>query len=307
MKIKRLGESGILSIIELIHQLFTNVLLHKTPQELTIEEVNQVRLNIHSVGQYATGLTYTPYDVVETGLNTSEHTVTETPLEPVVAADGAEIYNDYDGNIATGAYAIATGYKTQAVGNYSRSNGWWTKASGQCSNAEGLLSVASGHFAHAEGTRTKATKNNTHSEGDCTEATGNSSHSEGVESRATGNVSHAEGWKTLASGIASLSAGEGTIAAGRGQCAVGKYNVKDTSSMFIVGRGSSDTSRKNAMFVSSAGDAWFAGSIYVGSTGGITKDEGSKKLATEDFVTTTMSQMKDPMSYVFISEVEVIE
>lgn len=46
--------------------------LYKTPQELTTDEVNQVRLNIHSVGQYATGLTYIPYTVVETGVNTSE-------------------------------------------------------------------------------------------------------------------------------------------------------------------------------------------------------------------------------------------
>ena len=238
--------------------------LYKTQQELTVDEVNQVRQNIHSVGQYATGLIYTPYDVVETGLNTSNHTVTETPLDPVEAAIGAEIYNDYDGNIATGSYAIATGYKTQAVGNYSRSNGWWTKASGQCSNAEGLLSVASGSFAHAEGTRTKATKNNTHSEGDLTVASGNSSHAEGVESQATGNVSHAEGWKTTASGIASHSEGEGTIAGGRGQTAMGKYNVKDTTSLLVVGKGTSDTARKNAFVVDKNGGGWFSNGITVG-------------------------------------------
>ena len=255
--------------------------LLKVPQTLTLEEANQVRLNIHSVGQYATGLTYTPYEVVEEGLNTSNHTVTEVPLDPVVAATGAELYNDYSGNISTGLYAIATGYKTQATGNYSRSNGWWTRATGQCSNAEGLLSVASGNFAHAEGTRTKATKNNTHSEGDLTEATGNSAHSEGVESKATGNVSHAEGWKTKASGVASHSAGEGTIAAGRGQCAVGKYNVSDTSSMFIVGKGSSDTSRSNAFKVTNTGEGYFASDVYVGNASGTSN---TKKLATEAYV-----------------------
>jgi hypothetical protein len=32
------------------------------------------------------------------------------------------------------------------------------------------------------------------------------------------------------------------------------------------------------------GNGWFAGDVYVGSTSGIDKDEGSKKLATEDLV-----------------------
>ncbi len=32
------------------------------------------------------------------------------------------------------------------------------------------------------------------------------------------------------------------------------------------------------------GDAWFAGDVYIGSTSGTNKDEGSKKLATEDYV-----------------------
>lgn len=269
---------------ELLTPLYDTVLL-KIAQTLTKDEVNQVRTNLHMVGQYATGLTYIPYEVVEEGLNTDNHTVTEVPSDPVVAEEGAEIYNDYVGNIATGLYSIATGYKTQATGNYSRSNGWWTSAGGQCSNAEGLLSVASGNFAHAEGTRTKATKNNTHSEGDLTVASGNSAHSEGVETTASGNVSHAEGWKTKSTGVASHSEGEGTIAAGRGQTAMGKYNVKDTASLLIVGRGSSDTARANAMNIDSSGNGWFAGNVYVGSTSGTKKDDGSKKLATEEFVT----------------------
>lgn len=240
--------------------------LLKTPQELTIDEVNQVRQNIHSVGQYATGLTYTPYEVVETGLNTSEHTVTETPLDPVVAADGAEIYNDYVGNISTGLYAIATGYKTQATGNYSRSNGWWTRAVGQCSNAEGLLSVASGHFAHAEGTRTKATTNNAHSEGDSTTASGRQSHAEGNLTVASGFCAHAEGSGSQATNYYSHAEGLGTIAAGRNQTAMGKYNVRDTSSLLIIGNGTGDTNRKNAFKVDGNGNVTCAGDLVCGTT-----------------------------------------
>jgi hypothetical protein len=258
-------------------QIVSKAVLYDTEQELTVDEVNIVRKNIHSVGQYATGLVYTPYTVVETGLNTSEHTVTETPLDPVVALDGAEIYNDYEGNIATGYYSIATGYKTQATGNYSRSNGWWTKASGQCSNSEGLLSVASGHFAHAEGTRTQATKNNAHSEGDQTVASGNAAHAEGIQSKATTNMAHAEGWATVASGIASHSEGEGTIAGGRAQTAMGKFNVKDTSSLLIIGNGTSDTARSNALKVTKAGDVEIAGVITATAIILRSSTEGSTK------------------------------
>jgi hypothetical protein len=32
------------------------------------------------------------------------------------------------------------------------------------------------------------------------------------------------------------------------------------------------------------GNAWFQGDVYVSSTSGTNKDEGSKKLATEEFV-----------------------
>lgn len=238
-----------------------SLVLYKTKQDLTVDEVNQVRENIHTVGQYATGLTYTPYEVVETGLNTSEHTVTETPLDPVVAEEGAEIYNDYTGNISTGLYSIATGYKTQATGNYSRSNGWWTRAVGQCSNAEGLLSVAEGHFAHAEGTRTKATTNNAHSEGDLTTASGRQSHAEGQQTVASGFCSHAEGSNTKATAYYAHSEGLGTIAKGRNQTAMGKYNVGDTTSLLIVGNGTSDTARKNAYKLDASGNGYYAGDI----------------------------------------------
>jgi hypothetical protein len=39
------------------------------------------------------------------------------------------------------------------------------------------------------------------------------------------------------------------------------------------------------------GNAWFAGEVYVGSTSGINKDTGSKKLATEEFVLQNSSSM----------------
>lgn len=264
MQIKKYVTLDRLSLfLDNLKTIFANAdtVLYKVPQELTLDESNQIRQNLHSGGQRAAGFTYTPYDVVEEGLNTDNHTVTEIQLEPAVAAVGAEIYNDYDGNIAIGEYAIAHGYRTQAIGNYSHSSGWWTKASGLCAEATGLLSVSSGNYAHAEGTRTKATANNAHSEGDLTVASGRQAHSEGNKTTASGFCAHSEGAETKATGYYAHSEGLGTIAAGKNQTAMGKYNVSDTSSLLIVGNGASDTARKNAFVVSSGGKGEFAGDV----------------------------------------------
>ena len=52
----------------------------------------------------------------------------------------------------------------------------------------------------------------------------------------------------------------------------------------IIGNGISDYTRSNAYTLDWDGNAWFAGDVYVGSTSGTNKDDGSKKLATEAYV-----------------------
>ena len=42
--------------------------------------------------------------------------------------------------------------------------------------------------------------------------------------------------------------------------------------------------RSNAHTLDWSGNAWFSGDVYVGSTSGTNKDEGSKKLVTEEYV-----------------------
>ena len=54
--------------------------------------------------------------------------------------------------------------------------------------------------------------------------------------------------------------------------------------LHIVGNGTKEEKRSNAHTLEVDGTAWYAGDIYVGSTSGKTRDEGSKKLATEDYV-----------------------
>ena len=52
----------------------------------------------------------------------------------------------------------------------------------------------------------------------------------------------------------------------------------------IIGNGFGDAARSNAYTLDWLGNAWYSGDVYVGSTSGTNKDEGSKKLATEEYV-----------------------
>ena len=206
------------------------------------------------IGRDVSGKVQTPYDPNEAG---GFEYIYEDPIE---AAAGAEILNDYENNIAVGFMSQASGYQTQAIGNYSKSEGWWTRADGQCAVASGLLSRASGHFTHAEGTRTLASINNANAEGDMTQATGRQSHSEGQSTISSGFCSHSEGSGTVSSGYYSHAEGWGTTAKGKNQTAMGKYNIADTTSLLIVGKGSS-SNLSNAFTVSSSGTGWFSGSV----------------------------------------------
>lgn len=141
----------------------------------------------------------------------------------VTAADGAEVFNDYMNNVATG--------------NYSHAEGSGTKAIGDMSHVEGLTTVASGDYSHAEGWDTFASGSWSHAEGNSTNASGEASHAEGSSTTASADASHAEG--------------TGTIAASMYQHAQGKYNVEDTEGKyaFIIGNGTSPAARSNALAV----------------------------------------------------------
>ena len=145
------------------------------------------------------------------------------------------------------------------------------QASGDCSHAEGYSTTASGDCSHAEGWITTASGGYSHAEGYSTTASGEFSHAEGSHTTASGVCSHAEGYQTIASGDSSH--------------AEGKYNIKDTVSKYahIVGNGDIDVC-SNAHTLDWSGNGWFSGDVYVGSTSGKNRDDGSKKLATEEYV-----------------------
>lgn len=174
------------------------------------------------------------------GKSTTGNTVTIDNAS-VTCGAGAEIFNNYGSNIASGVNSHAEG-----SGN---------TASGDCSHAEGNGNTASALHCHAEGRQT--------------EASGDNSHAEGRQTHATGYNAHAEGYQTYASGDYSHAAGNGTTA-NNYQYVVGKYN-KDTTAptslsdttasagLFIVGIGTGTSDRKNGFRINPAGKVYGTG------------------------------------------------
>ena len=152
---------------------------------------------------------------------------------------GAEVFNDYKNNVATGDYSHAEGENTRAIGIASHAEGVNTSAWGESSHAEGYETSIEeyGHYAHAEGCRTLAN--------------GIGSHVEGGETYTTESASyaHAEGY--------------GTVATNYGQHVQGRWNIKDYDADYahIVGNGTNDDNRSNAHTLDWDGNAWYAGAV----------------------------------------------
>lgn len=158
--------------------------------------------------------------------------------------------------------AFTFGYRKadEQVGAMSFCEGLGNAARGEASHAEGENNIANGWGAHAEGAR-------------CT-ALGNMAHAEGYSTLAV-YAAHAEGQDTTASHIGSHSQNVGTEAAKMAQTALGSYNVADSASTtthpsgtnnygqyaVIVGNGTSDDDRSNALAVDWNGNALIAGEV----------------------------------------------
>lgn len=69
---------------------------------------------------------------------------------------GAEIFNDYISNEATGDYSHAEGNDTIASGDASHAEGFWTEAKGSYTHVEGFRTLAKDNCSHAEGAGTIA-------------------------------------------------------------------------------------------------------------------------------------------------------
>lgn len=176
-----------------------------------------------------------------------------------------------------------------SLGQYDFSIGLNTRAYGECCFASGKSTKASGYCAFAEGVNTEATGNGSHASGFGTISSGEYSYTCGVDTKASGKYSFAGGQGTEAKGWGSHTEGLHTIATGNYQHIQGKYNIGDSISAYIVGNGN-DIERSNAHTLDWSGNAWYSGDVYVGSSSGKNKDDGSVKLAREDNVVLVKSQ-----------------
>lgn len=134
-----------------------------------------------------------------------------------------------------------------------------------CAHAEGNNTIAMGYGAHAEGVGANAYGRASHTEGWGTQ-TGEffEDQLEGLGGKAVriadqelGIAAHAEGYNTKAIGNYSHASGFETVAASDAQTVVGKYNAVSPSgiySLFVVGAGTSDESRKNSLEVLQSGE-----------------------------------------------------
>lgn len=144
-------------------------------------------------------------------------------------ANGSEITIQYEPTTNhTKAYTLGKRDESAYVGLYSV--------------AEGYNVAVSGLYSHAEGYNTKARFAYSHAEGCYTEATASSTHAEGYRTIASGEYSHASGYRTKASS--------------KSQTVIGEYNVEDYAQIhqsgkyaFIIGNGTADNARSNALAV----------------------------------------------------------
>lgn len=211
-------------------------------------------------------------DADETNAGSFVDSVAREKIEQLMAEDG-------DDNGITNLVNGSSIGSVRGVSTMSESAGYYTM--GQGAFAEGGGTRAVGNYSHAEGGGTLANAMSAHAEGSNTSANGSSAHAEGSSTAANGNGSHAEGNNTVAVGEYSHAEGMYTIANGQATHVQGKYNINDTSEKYahIVGNGSSNSARSNAHTLDWNGNAWFAGSVYVGGT---SQAEGAKLLTEDD-------------------------
>lgn len=253
-----------------------NVLV-KTEQTLTDAELTQVRSNLKFIGKDVEGQTF--------NING----------EDIVAAANAEIFGDYENNKCTGQWSIVEGSANIATGRVCHVEGAQNQALADGCHVEGVSCIASGYWSHAEGEMTRVTSYASHAEGSYTKmpdgttrygtASGYASHIEGGGCHAQGSCSHSEGLATTTKGNYSHSEGKYTIASSPAQHVQGAGNIEDANSIYlhIVGNGDFGAP-SNAHTLDWDGNAWFSGDVYVGSTSGTNRDEGSKKLATQEYI-----------------------
>ena len=160
---------------------------------------------------------------------------------------------------ASGRYSTAMGNRTTAPGDYATAIGWSTNATGTSSTAMGNYADATGSSSIALGNSVNATGTSSVALGIFTDASGTYSTAIGFDTRASGFNSTTMGYNTLASGAYSTAIGDFTVARAYGSLIIGRYNDSiagssptswvSTDPLFIMGNGTANNARSNAMVV----------------------------------------------------------
>jgi len=229
-------------------------------------EIEQTTSFLHLYGQSNTGEEgYIYIDGTTIDIYSSDATIS------IDGENGVHIYNVVTPTNNTDA--ANKKYVDDALSSYSTATNWLNgSATGSVRTSRSIVEDSNytmGQYAVAEGYITKASSIASHAEGYGTTASGLSSHAEGTGTTASASYSHAEGGSTTASGQYSHAGGLQTVAQRQSQTAIGEYNILDTSGTattrgdyaFIIGNGTANNARSNALTVDWSGNLEIAGSL----------------------------------------------
>lgn len=213
---------------------------------------NYAKIDTSGMDVYKGGTSVAFYgDTTRIGKTAGAHTT--------IDEDGMQIYsidsNDNLVELANIGYGEGQSSSGTAIAPYYT---FGTRASGS----------AIGNYSHAEGYHATASGFTSHAEGHTTQAIGSNSHAEGALTRATDLYSHAEGYSAEALAEASHAQNIGTIASVEAQTVIGRYNKKSSAlypTAFIIGNGTANNARSDALTVDWSGNVVASGNVTDGS------------------------------------------
>ena len=150
-------------------------------------------------------------------------------------------------NSSTGLRSSAGGYKSRVSGDAAFGHGLDIEVSGRSAAGFGERTKVRGIGAAGFGQDNESNGTDTFTSGAKNVADGYCGTSFGNNTKSTGDVSFSEGGNTEARSRYSHSAGLGTIAEAIAQYVLGQYNIIDKDALFVIGNGTADNARSNAL------------------------------------------------------------
>jgi hypothetical protein len=197
------------------------------------------------------------------------------PTGPTVASG--------DGSFALGFGSVSSGLGAFTFGVLNKAIGPFSQAMGTGTTTKAWTSITTGLWTSVETRGVNAMAN-----GYLTKAGNWAAAAFGDQTYAYGHTSFATGYSTLAKGQLTATFGDQTVAQAYGSFAIGRCNLYwgDTTNwvnsdpVLMIGNGTSNTSRSNAVTIYKNGDGEFQGALNLnhGKTGILLYANGSEAL-----------------------------